>query len=86
MAPFNPQQGGGPPGPQNMQNGMIRPPMNMAYQSMTGFGSPMSPGMVSMQAPVMMNNAMHMTPEVGPVGLSSSWTGWYSLLLSDAKL
>jgi hypothetical protein len=61
-----------------MQNGMIRQQANMAYQSMTGFGSPMSPGMVSIPTPVMMNNAMHMmTPEVGPVGLSSSWTGWY---------
>jgi len=87
MAPFNPQQGGGPPGPQNMQNGMIRQPMNMAYQSMVGgFGPPMSPGMVSIQTPGMMNTPMHMTPEVGPVGLSSSWTGWYSLPLLDAKL
>ena len=33
MVPFNPWQGGGPPGPQNMQNGMIRPPMNMAHQT-----------------------------------------------------
>ena len=73
MAPFNPQAGGGPPGPQNMQNGMIRQPMNMsAYQPMTGFGSPMSPGMVSIQTPAMMNNPVHMTPEVGPVGFSSS--------------
>lgn len=71
MAPFNPQQGGGPPGPQNMQNGMIRTPMNMAYQSMAGFGPPpMSPGMVSIQTPAMMNNTVHMTPEVGGVGLS----------------
>jgi len=59
-----------------MQNGMIRQPMNMGYQSMSGFGSPMSPGMVSMPTPAMMNNPVHMTPEVGPVGFSSSWTGW----------
>ena len=59
-----------------MQNGMIRTPMNMAYQTMAaGFGSPMSPGMVSIQSPAMMNNPVHMTPEVGPVGFSSSWTG-----------
>lgn len=66
MAPFNAQQGGGPPGPQNMQNGMHRPPMNMAYQSM-GFGPPMSPGMGSIPTPGMMNNSVHMTPEVGPM-------------------
>ncbi|KAF9648648.1 hypothetical protein BDM02DRAFT_2207585 [Thelephora ganbajun] len=64
MVPFNPQAGGGPPGPQNMQNGMMRPQMNMAYQSMTGFGSPMSPGMVSIPTPAMMNNPVHMTPEM----------------------
>ena len=68
---FNPQQGG-PPGQQNMQNGMIRPPMNMAYQTMNTFGSPMSPGMVSIPTPGMMNNPVHMTPEVGPVGFPSS--------------
>lgn len=72
MAPFNTQQGG-PPGPQNMQNGMTRQQMNMAYQSMTGFGSPMSPGMGSTPAPVMMNPAM--TPEVRPVGFSTSCAG-----------
>ena len=77
MVPYNPQ-GGGPPGPQNMSNGMIRQPMNMGgYQTMTGFGgSPMSPGMGSIPTPSMMNNPVHMTPEVGPVGFSSSWTGW----------
>jgi hypothetical protein len=59
-----------------MQNGMIRAPMNMAYQTMPpGFGSPMSPGMVSIQSPAMMNNPVHLTPEVGPVGFSSSRTG-----------
>ena len=75
MVPFNNQAGGGPPGPQNMPNGMIRQSMNMGYQTMAGFGSPMSPGMVSIPTP-MMNNPVHMTPEVGPVGFSSSWTGW----------
>jgi hypothetical protein len=65
-----------------MQNGMIRQPMNMTYQTMSGFGSPMSPGMT----PAMMNNPVHMTPEVGPVGFSTSWTGWCLLFLSDAQL
>ena len=56
-----------PPGPpQNMRNGVIHPPMNMAYQSMAGFGSPMSPGMVSIPTPAM-KNLVQMTPEVGPV-------------------
>ena len=87
MAPmFNPQQGGGPPGPQNMQNGMIRPPMNMAYQSMPpGFGPPMSPGMGSIPTPVIMNSA-HMTPEVGLVGFFTSWVGWRSFFHLDAEL
>jgi hypothetical protein len=76
MVPFNPQQGGGPPGPQNMQNGMVRPPMNMTYQSMAGFVTPMSPGMGSMPNPTMMNNSVHMTPEVGPVGFFTSWAEW----------
>jgi hypothetical protein len=31
-------------------------------------------GMVPIQSPVMMNNPVRMTPEVGPVGSSSSWT------------
>ena len=75
MVPFNNQAGGGPLGPQNIQNGMPRAPMNMAYQTMagqtmTGFGTPMSPGMVSTSS--MINNSVHMTPEVGPVGFSSS--------------
>ena len=86
MVPFNPQQGGGPPGPQNMQNGMIRPPMNMAYQPMPGFGPPMSPGMGSIPTPAMMNNSVHMTPEVGLVGFFSSWVGWRSLFRLDAEL
>ena len=54
MDPFNPQQGGGPAGPQNMQNGMIRPPTNVDYQSMAGFaGPPMNPGMGSIPNPAM---------------------------------
>lgn len=69
-----------------MQNGMIRQPMNMPYQNMTGFATPMSPGMVSIQTTAMMNNTVHMTPEVGPVGLSNSWTGWCSFFLLDAQL
>lgn len=85
MTPFNSQQGGGPPGPQNMQNGMIRPPMNMAYPSVTGFGSPMSPGMGSIQTPGMMNS-VHLTPEVGPVGFSTSHARWHSLFFLDAEL
>lgn len=85
MVPFNPQQGGGPPGPQTMQNGMIRPPMNMTYQ-MGGFAPPMSPGMGSITTPGMMNNSVHMTPEVGLVGFFTSWVGWRSLFRLDAEL
>jgi len=54
MVPFDPQTGDGPPGPQNMQNDMIRPPMNMAYQTMTGSASPTSPGIVSTPTPPVM--------------------------------
>lgn len=78
MVPFNPQQGGGPPGPQNMQNGMIRPQMNMAYPSMGSFGPPMSPGMGSI--------SVSMTPEVGLVGFFTSWVRRRSLFCLDAEL
>jgi len=37
-------------------------------------------------APTMMNNPVHMTPEVGPIWFPSSWTGWHSLLLPDVQL
>ena len=32
-------------------------------------------GMVSIQSPATMNNPVRITPELGPVGSSSSWTG-----------
>ena len=86
-APFNPQQGGGPAGPQNMQNGMIRPPMNVADQSMAGFsGPPVSPGPLSLPNPAMVYSSAHMTPEVSPVRFFTSWTGWRLFFLVDAEL
>ena len=64
-----------------MQNGMIPPPMNAAYQSMTDFaGPPMSPGMGSIPNPAMMDNSVHMTPEVGPVRSLLRRDGAYFLL------
>ena len=65
---------------------MIRSQMNMAYQSMPGFGPPMSPGMGLIQSPAMMNNSVHMTPEVGLVGFFTSWVGWRSFYCLDAEL
>ena len=67
LVPLNPRQGGGLPGPQNMQNGMTRPPTNMAYQ--TSFGSLM--GMASILPPAMMKNLVHMGPKVCSVRSSS---------------
>ena len=54
-------------------------------QNMGGFGSPASHGMVSIPTQTIMSNPAHMTPEVGPVGLSNS-DGLRSLFLSDVQL
>ena len=53
---------------------------------MTGFDPQMSQGMALIPMPETVNVPMHMTPEASPVGLSFSWTGYYLLLLPDAKL
>ena len=81
--PFNPQQGGGPAGPQNMRRGMVHPPMNVAYQSTAGFaGPPMRPGKGSIPNPTMMNSWAPMIP----VRFFTSWTGWRLFLLVDGQL
>lgn len=67
--PGAPQQPPNLHGPSSMP---LAAPADEAYQSMTGFDSPRSPIIVSTPTPGMMNDAMHMTLEVGPIGLSSS--------------